>query len=298
MSGIGFLGFGEAGSAIAGGLKDAGATALTAYDIASNTDPRIPRRAEETGVRLVETPAELAASGETIISAVVCSEAEKAAESIRAHLRVDHLYVDINSVAPEVKKRIGSTFSGGSIPYVDVAVMTNISRDLSTIPMLLAGPWTEVFDTRFAFAPLDARVVSTEVGEAARIKMYRSLFVKGLEAIALEGMLAAYKAGAHDEVLASLENTFGKYGFPELIQHLIERHAVHGRRRADELNHVAVALAEVGVSPIMAVAGAERMMWDVDRHLQDQFTSGTDPEWIAVLDAMSSLDEPGAHSDV
>ena len=55
---VGFIGFGEAGSNIANGLKSAGLTRIVAFDI----DPeKVRRNEQETGVPLVSSNRELAA---------------------------------------------------------------------------------------------------------------------------------------------------------------------------------------------------------------------------------------------
>lgn len=288
---VGFLGFGEAGSSIAGGLTDAGFTGIAAYDIAWESSDLIRSRAADLGVDLVGSPADLAGRVDTVISAVVCSQAAVAAESIERHLDKGHTYLDINSVAAGVKISIADRFSEQGLRYLDVAVMGNIKRDIARVPLLVAGPDGAEIMERFSSVPVDATVVSDEVGDAARIKMFRSLFVKGLEALALESMMASYATGTHEQVLASLEHTFGKYTFSGLITHLVERHAVHGERRADELLQVADSVEEVGVDPIMAKAGYLRMSWDVDRGFQDRFPKGEDPDWETVLQGLHELQE-------
>lgn len=289
MTKVGFLGFGEAGSSIAGGLIDAGYSDLVAYDIAWETSDLVRERANDLGVTLVGSPTELATRADTVISAVVCSQAAVAADSVVDHLTGTHAYLDINSVAAGVKAQIGQRFVDRALSYTDVAVMGNIKRDISDVPLLLAGPDADVVKRRFDDISLDLTIVSDLVGDAARIKMFRSLFVKGLEALALESMMASYATGTHEQVLASLEGTFGKYTFSGLITHLVERHAVHGKRRADELLEVADSLREAGVDPIMADAGHRRMSWDVDRGFQDRFPKGNDPDWVAVLEGLEEL---------
>jgi 3-hydroxyisobutyrate dehydrogenase-like beta-hydroxyacid dehydrogenase len=290
MTTIGFLGFGEAGSTIARGLRARGTTDIVAYDIAQQTSQLVQRRAQEGDVPLVDDPAALAAAADVIVSAVVCTQASAAAGSIADHLGEQHWYLDINSVAPGVKHAIAASLEPRGVDYVDVAVMANVTDDFDRLPLLLAGSRADaVIDEVFADVGFHATPVSATPGEAARIKMFRSLFVKGLEALSLEAMLACYPTGVHERVLESFEASFGGYTFPELVKHLIERHAIHGERRGNELEEVAGALREVGVDPIMAEAGYERMRWDVDRGLQKQFAGGEDPDWLEVLEALSAL---------
>ena len=297
MTTIGFLGYGEAGSAISAGLGAGGVDGIVAFDIAWETSDLIRRRAADNGVELLPGPAELARRADVVISAVVCTEARAAADSIAAHLGGTHWYLDINSVSPGTKSEIAESLSPYGVNYVDVAVMSNVSSDLARLPLLGAGAGAERVPELLA-VPLNYDTVSDSPGDAARIKMFRSIFVKGLEALSLESMMACYPTGVHEHVLASLEGTFGKYSFPGLVRHLIERHAVHGRRRANELEGVAESLREVGVEPIMAEAGYRRMSWDVDRGLQERFAGGEDPDWLEVLAELDRLRLADGGTDV
>lgn len=289
MTTIGFLGFGEAASYLAEGLGMAGGTGMLAYDIGQDTSPLIRERAARTGTTIVDGPVELARASDVVVSAVVCTQAGAALESILEGVSAGMFILDINSVSPGMKARNAVAVEAHGASYVDVAVMSNASADFARLPMLVAGP--RAAEAAALFTPAEPRmtVVSDVPGEAARIKMFRSAFVKGLEALSLEAMMACYPSGVHEKVLASFEETFGQYSFPELVKHLIERHAVHGARRGDELVQVADSLREVGVEPIMASAGAQRMHWDVERGLQAGFQSGGDPDWIDVLERLDDL---------
>lgn len=294
MTTIGFLGYGEAGAAISAGLRAGGVREIVAYDIAWESSALIQRRASENDVTLLADPTALASSADVIISAVVCTEARVAALSVADALGDAHWYLDINSVSPGVKAAIAESLVPRGVRYVDVAVMSNVSSDLARLPLLGAGPDADGVPGVLG-VPLNYEVVSEAPGDAARIKMFRSLFVKGLEALALESMLACYPSGVHNQVLATLEGTFAKYSFAGLVKHLIERHAVHGERRANELEEVAESLREVGVEPIMAEAAFRRMSWDVERGLQGRFQGGEDPDWLLVLEEMDRLKTPPSH---
>src|SRR5687767_9023597 len=93
---IGFIGFGEAGFHIASGLRTAGLTQISAYDIAANS-PLIRQRAGDSQTKLVSSPSELAAAAEILISAVTASSALDAVKQTVPFLEQRHTYVDINS---------------------------------------------------------------------------------------------------------------------------------------------------------------------------------------------------------
>jgi 3-hydroxyisobutyrate dehydrogenase-like beta-hydroxyacid dehydrogenase len=89
---IGFIGLGEAGTVIAKGLRESGAPRVLAYDVALENDEArvaLERRAADAGVELRANLQSLVEESDTVISAVVCSEAVAAAEAAAPHLRAD-----------------------------------------------------------------------------------------------------------------------------------------------------------------------------------------------------------------
>ena len=295
MATIGFLGFGEAGSAMAAGLRAQGLDGVVAYDRAWQESELVRRRAAERGVELVDSPAELARRAEVIISSVVGAVARSAAASIAEHLTERHWYLDTNSVSPGVKEAIARDLAPRGVSFVDIAVMAAVTSDLAGLPLLAAGERATEVAALFPGVELDLTPVSELPGDAARVKMFRSLFIKGIEALALEALMACYPAGVHEQVLATLDGTFSRHSFSGFVRRMVQRHAVHGERRAHELVEVADSLREVGIDPIMAQAALERMSWSVERDLQKGFQDGGTPDWDTVLDELEELRAREAH---
>ena len=106
---------------------------------------------------------------------------------------------------------------------------------------------------------MNAMPLSDRIGVASAVKMCRSVMIKGLEALAVESLLAARRYGAEEKVIESLAATYPAMGWDQhLPDYLISRVSEHGRRRAAEMREVASALREVGIPPTMALATAER----------------------------------------
>src|SRR5258708_4416360 len=120
---IGFVGFGEAGSNIAKGLKSAGVPRIFAFDI--NPDAA-RRRAQETGTPLVSSNQELAESAEVLFSTVTCARAKEAAEQTAPFLKPHHIYADLNSVSPALKQEIEQVIVSSGAGFVEAAVMSPI----------------------------------------------------------------------------------------------------------------------------------------------------------------------------
>jgi 3-hydroxyisobutyrate dehydrogenase-like beta-hydroxyacid dehydrogenase len=259
---IGFIGFGEAGSTIAGGLRAAGIMCMSAYDI--NTDaphfgPLIQQRAAATGTTLVASSADLARVSDLMLSTVTSSAALEAARQTAPFLEERHLYADLNSVSPARKQEIASVVGATGAAFVEAAVMAPVAPYGHRVPMLLGGPAAR----RFAdvMAPFGMRLdvlESATIGAAAAVKMCRSILVKGLEALMCECVLGASRYGADEHVFASVNESFPGVDWKKLADYMIGRIVVHGERRARELEEVAETLRTIGVEPIMAEAAARR----------------------------------------
>jgi 3-hydroxyisobutyrate dehydrogenase-like beta-hydroxyacid dehydrogenase len=254
-----FIGFGEAGQAMAAGLREAGVERIAAWDILfpQAAGERLSRAGETIGVRCAPSAAEAVAEGDIIVSAVTAAASVEAALSVKAHLVGKPFLLDINSVSPGRKQETAKLLADAA-RYVDVAVLGPIHPARHQTPMLLAGPHAEVVAPMLAALGMRATVAGAEIGAAAAIKMVRSVMIKGIEALTLECFLAAARAGVVDEVAASLKNNYPGLDWSKVIAYNLERMASHGERRAAEMEEVAETLHELGVEPLMTSATVKR----------------------------------------
>jgi 3-hydroxyisobutyrate dehydrogenase-like beta-hydroxyacid dehydrogenase len=137
---IAFIGFGEAGQAIAAGLHDADAAVMAAWDILfpQGAGNKLQRAADASGVHCAASAADAVRQAELVISAVTAASSGEAAESVKAHLRGDPFFLDINSVSPG-RKQDTAKMLGSAARYVDVAVLAPIHPARHQTPMLIAG---------------------------------------------------------------------------------------------------------------------------------------------------------------
>jgi 3-hydroxyisobutyrate dehydrogenase-like beta-hydroxyacid dehydrogenase len=296
---IGFIGFGEAGFTIGQGLRSAGVRELFAYDTQTTSAGRgslIRGRAEKAGATLVDSPAELAAKASILISTVTCSSALEAAHQNAPFLRptdangTGHLYADLNSVSPDVKRQIAGVIGASGAAFVEAAVMAPVGPYGQRVPMLLGGPGAEAFV--WAMQPFDMRLQilsGAAVGTAAAVKMCRSVVVKGLEALLTECVLGSSEYGATDHVFASLQESYPGIDWKKLADYNINRLVVHGERRAREMDEVAETLRDAGVDPIMAEATARRQDWSAKLGLKGHFPAEGPRTAQEVLEVLSTL---------
>lgn len=259
---LGFIGFGEAAFWMARGLRREGITRIVAYDLHTSTPGRgelIRQRAEEAGVQLLPRLSAVPPECEIVISAVTAAAARSVGEEAAAHLQPRHLYVDINSVSPAAKKAIGEAVAGSGASFVEAAVMSTVPPLGHGAPMLLCGPGAADFCARMTPLGMKLEVLPGPLGSAASIKMFRSVIIKGLEALMLECVLAAEQYGAASRVFDSVSASIPGIDWDRLANYMIGRTALHAERRAHEMMEVAATLADIGIDPIMASATARRI---------------------------------------
>jgi 3-hydroxyisobutyrate dehydrogenase-like beta-hydroxyacid dehydrogenase len=288
-----FIGFGEAGQAIASGLHEAGVETMSAWDILfpAGAGETLREAGERIGARLASSAADAVTDADIVISAVTAASSLDAATSVKPHLRGHPYYLDVNSVSPG-RKQATATLLADAARYVDVAVMAPIHPARHQTPLLLAGPHADAIAPTLGALGMKASRAGPEIGAAAAIKMVRSVMVKGMEALTFECFVAAARAGVESEVIASLSKSFPSLDWDRIIAYNLERMANHGERRAAEMEEVADTLRELGVEPHMALATVERQreMGEVGRQptVQTAIAQGR----AAVLQAVSSSAKP------
>ena len=230
---IGFIGFGEAGSLIAKGLGEAGAPRIFAYDSLTHAAAgrrALEARAARSGAALCPTLADLVGRSRIIFSTVVSTVALSVARDAAPHLGDGHIYMDLNSTSPAVKGEIAGVVTATGARFVEAAVMAAVPPLGHKVPMLLGGE--AVADAMAKLAPygMDLEDFGPEIGRATAAKMFRSIVVKGLEALFLECVMAASRYGVAERVLDYVGVGYPGLDWNKLAHHLIGRTALHGER--------------------------------------------------------------------
>ncbi len=287
------IGFGEAGSILGEELVTTGHT-VAMYDILLDSPDRrgqMLERARHARVRAANTFEEAVAGAQVVISAVTASSSADVAAKAAKSLRAGQVLLDINSVSPAKKRSNAALVEGSGVDYVEAAVMAPVPPQRLRVPMLLGGRKAGSLAQELRAVGMNTTALSDEIGVASAVKMCRSIVIKGLEALAVESMLAARRFGAEREVLDSLNGTFPSMGWTgKLPDYLISRVAEHGRRRAAEMREVARTLEDVNVEPTMALATAQRQDWLIDAMTTKGLTySSLDApfSWRDLVDALA-----------
>ena len=100
---------------------------------------------------------------------------------------------------------------------------------------------------------MPVEVVGPHPGDAAGLKLLRSVFMKGIAAAAIETLEAAGAAGVEDRLHADIAAVIGE----PLLERLLSGTRAHAARRVDEMRAAAAYLEELGVEPRIASAAAD-----------------------------------------
>lgn len=258
---IAFIGFGEAARAFRESLAARSPDlAFRAYDILLDRQGGGGPCAEAIrrhGVVPAFAATEAVADADWIVSAVTADQSLEAVKSVASALKRGQVLFDINSVSPGRKRMSAGLLEASGATYVDMAVMAPVHPRGHATPTLLAGPVDEALAGRLGELGFSFGIAGKEAGEATAIKMVRSLFVKGVEALTVETLLAAAASGCLDTILDSLGKSFPGLGLPDFAGYEFERTLTHGRRRAAEMRESARTLSDLGLHGRLADAVAD-----------------------------------------
>jgi 3-hydroxyisobutyrate dehydrogenase-like beta-hydroxyacid dehydrogenase len=230
---VAVLGLGEAGSRLAADLSAAGAE-VRGYDPVNGGAPE-----------------EAVAGSDVVLSVNSARAAVEAAESARAALRPGAVYADLNTAAPALKREVAGVVGGER--FADVALLGPVpARGLAT-PALASGEAARAFADALAPLGMPIDVVSARAGDAATLKLLRSVFMKGLAASAIESVRAADAAGHAEWLKQEIAAVIGR----PLLDRLVVGSQAHAIRRADEMEAARDLLLELGIEPRIAAASAD-----------------------------------------
>lgn len=263
---IGLVGYGEVGRILAEDLSACGVNTILAYDTKLNGPDAesICVHAQQYGVRLMSSHAQLAAGSDLVISAVTAGQTLAVAVSSAPSFCAGSWFLDLNSASPGTKIKAAALIDAAGGHYVEGAVMTSVPPYRIRVPLMLGGAGAAELAPLLNELGFVAKVASEKLGVASATKMCRSVMIKGFEAMVIESFTAARAYGVEDAVIASLAETFPAIDWEKQGSYFFQRVIEHGRRRSEEVREVAATVSEIGLTPWSAQGAAERQAWVAD----------------------------------
>ena len=262
---LGFLGFGEAASHIASGFHQEGGVDLYAYDVTLTTQGErrriLERRLEETGTAPVGSVEELLNQAQVIFLIIPPKFAEGAAREALPYMTDKHLFCDLTTNRPAVKEALGKAFEAAGARYVDASVMGAVPLYRQKTPTLVCGNGAEEMVRLLTPLGMALTNVGPEPGKAVKMKLTRSIFVKGAEALTMEMLMTARRLGIEKEIVAGIEESFQKLGFTKFCGQLVTSGVEHAGRRSQEALECQELEEELGLNSIMMEATHRKLQW-------------------------------------
>lgn len=246
MSRVAVLGLGEAGGRLASDLAAAGVE-VQGYDPDSQREVASISRASD--------PLSAVAGCDAVLSVNAAKVALEVAEAVLSAMRGEMLYADLNTAAPEVKRELAGLLAATDARFADVALLGPIPQRGLRAPVLASGGGAKAFAELFGPLGMPVSVVSEDAGDAAALKLVRSVFMKGLAAAVVESIEAAEAIGQREWLAQEIEAMIGR----PFLERALSGSQMHAGRRVDEMEAACELLVELGVEPRIAAASAAQL---------------------------------------
>jgi 3-hydroxyisobutyrate dehydrogenase-like beta-hydroxyacid dehydrogenase len=221
-----------------------------------------------------------------VFSFVTASSAVEAARTAAASLGPGQVYIDFNSVSPMTKREVAEAIAPSGAEFIEGAVMAPVPGPDHRVPVLISGPGAEAVADRIGALDMKIEVAGDRIGDASLSKMLRSIFIKGIEALMLESLVAARHAGIEERILDSVQKTLPGIDWRKLATYNLERTVAHGKRRAAEMLESAATVSELGFDPLVTEGIARRIEWAHERLKGAVWPEGGPRTYQEVLDVL------------
>jgi 3-hydroxyisobutyrate dehydrogenase-like beta-hydroxyacid dehydrogenase len=168
---IAIIGFGEAGGILGAELAELGGLVRT-YDLLLDDPARreaMRSKAAAAKVEVAVSHAAAARGAELVISSVTAASAGAVAVTLAPHLAKGQLFLDINSVSPEVKRANARLVESAGADYVEAAVMAAVPPKRLKVPMILGGRRAREVAAALNAMGFDTEAVADTIGVASAI---------------------------------------------------------------------------------------------------------------------------------
>ncbi|MBO4888146.1 MAG: NAD(P)-dependent oxidoreductase [Firmicutes bacterium] len=287
---IGFIGFGEAAYYLALGLKGEGLTGIRACDAMQDHPVRgslVKDRAAEAGVELMESNQAIAEWADMICNITPAQFAKAALESVMDLLGPDKLFVDLSSSTPKNKAEMAELVKKTGAKYTDATMLGSLPASKHKVQIIACGPGAAEFKEIMDPWGMNIEYNPGAPGTASAIKLVRSIYMKGIEALLLEMLQAADAYGVVDDVVPSICASMDKDPFEVILNRLVTGMAIHCVRRGSEVQGSVEMLQEAGIDSCMSESTVKRHMDLAKYGFADKY-AGKKPVWQDIINDIKS----------
>lgn len=169
--------------------------------------------------------------------------------------------------------------------------MGAIPTFLHRVPILASGSGAVRFKELMQPYGMQIDCLGEKPGKASGLKMFRSIFMKGLVALLIEMLMAARRYDAEDTILQSISETLDQNIFTETVRTIFTKGITSAERMAHEMEDVIETLQYLKLPVDMTRAVREKLAWCSRLGLREKF-GGNIPETLD--QALSALEDGAA----
>ncbi len=256
MSVIAILGMGTMGAAVAAAYKASGHCVVT--DLAGRSEMSV-RRATERGIEVADDLRSLVRDADIVFSIVPPDRALSVLERIvkRAGKVQDKpLFVEANAIAPQRIRQVFRICRNAGLPLLDGGIVGGPPTQGTRPRLYLSGNGTGDL-AHLDGQAFEHKVLGAEIGQASMLKMLYAGLTKGLNALLVNQLLAAERAGMFDAYVEEL--ACSQAALLRHAERVVPRMPADSARWEPEMREIAATMADLDV-PAGFHRAAERIM--------------------------------------
>jgi len=248
---IGILYPGEMGAVLASVLRASGVRVATTLGGRSG---QTVRRGRHSNIEALPSFRELVRQSNVVLSVVSPAAAQDVSDLYRevADLAPQGaLYVDLNSVRPELAVSLSEEFAETNVGFVDGSINGLAKNLTSGGTLFLSGSRASEVEELFK-SHLRVKLLGDDIGRASGMKMLLAGVSKGMCGLFAELALQARRQGMLDELLSETSQIYP--GIAALTNRMLPTYAQHAARRATEMQELEQTARSAGLEPCV-IAG-------------------------------------------
>jgi 3-hydroxyisobutyrate dehydrogenase len=252
---LAIIGGGEVGRAYAH------AVATRSSHTAVVCDPR-PKRptlqlVDATGISLFREAGPWLSDMDRVWVCVTGDIATSVCRELLKFVRPGAVIVDLTTASPQDKRESFDLATEKGLGYVDAVILGAVALTGARTPLLAAGATAGAAMQEFVALGAPVRTFAqARAGDAAALKLLRTILTKGLEALAVECLVAAERQGVRGELYEAMSDVDAT-GFTRFLDMLVTTHVQHCTRRLHEVERAEVQLSSMGLPASMLAASQE-----------------------------------------
>lgn len=263
---IAIIGLGEVGRCYAKPLHEAGFELLLCEAKPSAAALEL---SEQWNLPLHDKPGPWLEAADWVLSCVTGAYALAVTQQVLPFVRGECCLADFTTASPGTKREAASAAAQKGVRYVDTAIMGAISLNWVRTPLLASGVGAEELKTVIEQAGGRVQVIKDGVpGDAISLKILRSVFTKGMEALSVELLTSAEKQGVREKLYEQLQD-IDQIPLRSFIDMLVRTHVIHAKRRAHEVHDANNELTSQGL-PSLVLPGVEQRFLTTAKKLEKQ----------------------------